>query len=81
MGDKLYSLRVHTKLGAEYVFPDMRGADVEHLHHQILKGSERVLLVNVSEAVLMLPFKIIKRIESREGEGLVKLGKVVWEWA
>lgn len=79
MDKDLVQIRITTLTGAEYVFPDVHAPMVKNVKMQLDDTSDRLLLTNISQATLLLPTRIIKRVETREGEGFVKRGKVIWE--
>jgi hypothetical protein len=59
-------------MGAQYVFPDMDGPAVKAVipeSGRILANQPSLMLTNVSLAVLLVPFRIIKTIHV--GEELV----------
>ena len=68
MGE-LHPLRVVTTLDAIYEFPDMLDFHVQELMANLEHPTERIVIRNVSEEVLMLPFRIISRVEIVEARG------------
>lgn len=68
--ENLVSLTLRTRLGACYVFPDMARSEVELLLRRIEDAAKsgQLTLVNASQAVLILPFRIIKTISVGEEE-------------
>lgn len=68
----LITLEIYTTMGSLYSFPDVERSDalerairgVEHA-----KGSDALVLVNASDAVLTLPMRVVDRVRVA-GEGL-----------
>jgi hypothetical protein len=70
---KLVDVIVVTKSGARYVFPDMPSGELERVLPESgrqLETQPSFMMVNASIAVLTIPFRVIKSIETG--------GKVLW---
>ena len=67
----LCTVHVTTHEGAEYVFPDMSLIQLKSVlppSGRIMENMPSLMVVNVSLAVLSLPFRVIKRIEVKTRE-------------
>lgn len=66
MSTELVTMGVETTLGAHYSFPDMEKPVaeklVEALGIETFRRLGQISLVNVSQAVLLVPFRIVKSI-------------------
>lgn len=75
----LCTVHVTTHEGAEYVFPDMSFSQLRGVlpeSGRIRENMPSLMAVNVSMAVLSLPFRVIKRIEVKtRGSN----GEVLWD--
>ena len=70
----LVSLRITTKLGAEYVLPDLEQSVLEGMCTFRQDGvptgfSGQLCLTNASVALLNVPFRIIKKMEIKRPDG------------
>jgi hypothetical protein len=59
---ELVEVRIETTLGAHYSFPDMQRAMLEFLLKEDLGLDGNLVLTNVSQAVLVVPVRIIKTL-------------------
>lgn len=56
-------VELRTYLGAAYVFPDMEHAEVERMIDSLQSASlSQITLVNVSQAALCVPLRIVVQI-------------------
>ena len=58
----LSTIGVITKLGARYIISDVTPEHFSKLMQQIDLRSEQIAICNISEAVLLLPYRIIASI-------------------
>ena len=58
----LNTIGVITKLGARYLVPDVTPEMFDELMKQIDLRAEKIILRNVSDAMLVLPYRIIESI-------------------
>lgn len=80
VGGKLVKVVVTTKEGARYVFPDMSEDDMRKVlpeSGRVLSNMPSLMMVNVSVAVLTIPFRIIKTIEVSTDEPGWS-GEILW---
>ncbi len=66
VGGRLVEVVVTTKEGARYAFPDMSEDDMRKVlpeSGRVLSNMPSLMMVNVSVAVLTIPFRIIKTVE------------------
>lgn len=66
VGGRLVEVVVTTKEGARYTFPDMSEDDMRKVlpeSGRVLSNMPSLMMVNVSVAVLTIPFRIIKTVE------------------
>ena len=75
----LYTLRILTLSDAEYRLPDMTKEHIAQVTKQLEVGSDRLIAINVSEATLLIPFRIISLVESWRKKGHVQSSEVLWE--
>jgi hypothetical protein len=67
------TVRVLTKMGSEYTFPDMVVSELKRVLPEggrIKEDMPSLMMMNASMAVLTIPFRIIKEIEVDKGEVL-----------
>ena len=77
---KLGVVDVETHLDVHYAFPDMDLGELEKVlpegSNRILSGQTDLILVNVSGAVLSVPFRIVRKIVAVEGA----VNRTWWEF-
>lgn len=79
---ELTDLVIYTTLGATYQFPDMLHEQVqeslEYLSRYYEAPDTNFVARNVSEAVLMLPLRIVERMDARVWDGHTYVSRTVW---
>lgn len=52
---------------ATYEFPDMMAEHVEELKENLARPTEKIVARNISDATLVIPYRILSRVEILEG--------------
>jgi hypothetical protein len=63
----LHLLQIVTTMDACYEFPDMLDEHLQELLENLENPTEKIVIRNVSDVVLVIPFRIISRVEIVEG--------------
>ena len=77
MSSTLRTLHFVTITDALYAFPDMMDIHIEELKVNLDRPTEKIVVRNLSEAVLVLPYRILSRVEI-ESEQLSRDNNVIW---
>lgn len=59
---KLNTIAILTKLGAKYIIPDVSPAMFRELMNQIDLRMDSIVIRNMSDSMLILPFRIIESV-------------------
>lgn len=63
----LHFLQIVTTMNAPYCIPDVLDEHLQELLENLEHPTEKIVIRNVSDAVLVIPFRIISRVELVEG--------------
>jgi len=64
---QLHYVQIVTTLDAQYCMPDVLDVYLQELLENLEHPTEKIVVRNVSDAVLVIPFRIISRVEILEG--------------
>ena len=73
----LYELHFCTITDAVYTFPDMMAEHVEELKENLARPTEKIVARNISDATLVIPYRILSRVEILS-ERLSQDNNVIW---
>jgi len=60
--DPFTHICIRTKLGAYYTMPDLTAGMVSEMLDHLARGVEHLVVRNISEATLVIPFRIVEAI-------------------